>query len=583
MHASKKGIFRITEFDSPGNGLIPVDNMLLPENMASMKNVDPLELFAVGGAGEFGRNCVLMRHLFKAVLVDCGIGMVNDEYPGITKMLPDLDFIHRHRHELVAILATHGHEDHIGAIPRVLGRVDVPVYASEYTARLIMTRARNEFGMDLSDRVHVVEPWKWYEPDPNVRFKFLPIPHSIPQAGAILVEIYGIRVLHTGDYKLAFDGLTRFDEERWHAEVSEKPVFAMIGDSTGTLEHGSTHSETELEEELQKLMSDVEGRIIVTLFSSNIQRLRTLTRISARLGRKVVLVGRSMEMYFSIAEKMGLVSSKDVIPRDRMGSLRPEELTILVSGSQAEVLSALNRMSFDSHKALEVGAGDTVIFSSRPIPGRERQIHGMMDRLAQLGAEIVDAKVLPLVHVSGHPASEDVRRLVSLVKPRWYVPFHGGYRFMRQGARIAEQVGIDTAMFVSGQWLRLTDDSWETEDEELTTFYVGWDEDDLMDQEAVKQRITLSVLGIAVVSLVLDKSGIPVERPSVKLMGFGTAGERSHLSDAISRRIEKELRTQSQPKRVTVDAFISSIVKSEVRQRFGTAPKTIVTVGGCLK
>jgi ribonuclease J len=422
-----------------------------------------LAFLPLGGTGEIGMNLNLYRCDGKWLAVDCGIGFGGSAHPEVDVMMPDPGFIADRRDKLVGLVITHAHEDHIGAVAWLWPQLRCPVYATPFAAA-VLRRKLAEVQLLNQVKLHVVQPGAAIELAP-FRLQYLPVTHSIPEAQALAIDTpYGL-LLHTGDWKLDPEPLIgRPTDESLFAALGGRGVLAMICDSTNAMVEGHSGSEAEVRQSLTTLLRDLRGRVAVTCFASNITRLESAAHAAHAAGRSVALVGRSLRNIDAAARETGYL--RDLPPfltEDDVDDVPDDNLLMLVTGSQGEPRSALARIALDTHPRVALGQGDTVLFSSRVIPGNERAIGTVQDNLVRRGVNLM-TDVDHLVHVSGHPARDELRRLYRLVKPRYSVPTHGEWRHLSAHAGLAQEAGVKPILLEDGDILRLAPDGAEVVD-----------------------------------------------------------------------------------------------------------------------
>jgi ribonuclease J len=413
-----------------------------------------LAFLPLGGTGEIGMNLNLYRCDGKWLAVDCGIGFGGAAHPEVDVMMPDPGYIAARRDQLVGLLLTHAHEDHLGAVAWLWPQLRCPVYATPFAAA-VLRRKLAEAQLLNQVRLHVVPPGGAIDLAP-FRLQFLRVTHSIPEAQALVIDTPRGLLLHTGDWKLDPDPLLgpRTDEAAF-AALGERGVLAMICDSTNAMVEGHSGSEAEVRQSLTALLRDVRGRIAVTCFASNVARLESVAVAAHEARRSVALVGRSLRNIDAAARECGYF--RDLPPflmEDDVDEVPDDNILMLVTGSQGEPRSALARIAMDTHPRVALGQGDTVVFSSRIIPGNERAIGTVQDNLVRRGVNLM-TDVDHLVHVSGHPARDELRRLYRLVKPRYAVPTHGEWRHLSAHAALARDAGARPILLEDGDILRL--------------------------------------------------------------------------------------------------------------------------------
>jgi ribonuclease J len=487
---------------------------------------DTLRIIPLGGLGEVGKNMTLYELDGERILVDAGLSFPRDEHLGVDLVLPD--FSHLEDRRLHAIVLTHGHEDHVGALPYVLREVEVgEVVGTRLTLAMVKSKL-DEHGLGASTRLT--------EADPNAepmqigpfRLEFVRMAHSIPDCVAIVIETPAGRVLHTGDWKLdhtPVDGL-KTDVGKL-AEIGNRGVDLMLGDSTNAERPGMTGSERLVGETFRQLIPMMTGRVLIASFASNIHRMQQAAEVAMANGRKVTLVGRSLRKNMNIARNLGYVSLPEdalVSPKEAM-DLPPGEVMVLCTGSQGEPMSALTRIAYGDHQNVEVERGDTVIISAKPVPGNELRVHDSINRLARLGAQVLHEEVAP-VHVSGHACSEELRTLLSLVRPKALMPIHGEYRMLAAHAKLGRDAGIPAANIViaeNGSVVELTPRGAAVVDRIAAgvTFVDGLGVGDVQDV-ALRDRRRLSEDGVLIiVTTVALSDGGDIAPPELIARGFG--------------------------------------------------------------
>lgn len=407
------------------------------------QNVKPLRITPLGGLGEIGKNITLYEYGDDMFLVDCGMSFPDEEMPGIDIVIPDFTYVTKNADKIKGLVVTHGHEDHIGAIPYLLKECNFPVYGTALTLGLIEGKLREH---KLLDRANLNK----IKPGDKVTFgkftvEFIHVNHSIPDAIAVAVTTPVGTVVQTGDFKIdttPIDGdvidLARF------AELGKNGVLALLSDSTNAERPGFTPSERIVGESFSHLFKKAENkRIIVATFSSNIHRVQQIIDEAVRCGRKVAVSGRSMINVVQVAAELGYLSVPDgvLIDIDMIKKYTPEQLVIITTGSQGEPMSALHRMAFGDHRKVEIGSGDFIIISATPIPGNEKLVTKVVNELLKLGAEVVYEKMYD-VHVSGHACQEELKIMLDIVKPNFFIPVHGEQKHLVKHAGLARAVGV---------------------------------------------------------------------------------------------------------------------------------------------
>ncbi|MGB5694996.1 MAG: ribonuclease J [Polyangiales bacterium] len=419
---------------------------------------DSLRFIALGGLDEVGMNCAVMACGDTTIAIDCGIGFTNDH--GAELVHPDFDWLLKHRENLRAVVITHGHEDHIGALPYLLREIRVPVYAPPYAAALIEDRLSEH---RLENVELKVSPAGSREQIGSISVERFSVHHSIADATGLILGTPVGTIVHTGDFKIESDPCEgqRFDRTRLE-EVANQGVRLLLSDSTGANVEGRSRLEQEAEAALEEWISRSPNRVVVATFSSNAFRLRAALRIARQQGRKVCLLGMSMGKHTETARALGLIPAIDsllVAPED-VDALPRDEVLILAGGTQGERASALTRLARDEHARVHLEAGDTVILSSRIIPGNELGVFDIINRFERRGVEVITRDEHPEIHASGHGSREEQRTMIRIVRPEAFVPVHGTHHHRRRHLELAQQEGIaQTKLIDNGSVLEVTRDS----------------------------------------------------------------------------------------------------------------------------
>ncbi|MFL5978469.1 MAG: ribonuclease J [Gaiellaceae bacterium] len=491
-----------------------------------------VRIIALGGLGEVGKNMTVFEADGEAIVVDAGLAFPRDEHLGVDLILPDFSYLVDRDRPVRAVLLTHGHEDHVGALPYLLREARVQeVWATRLTLGLVKSKL-DEHGLLRSVELRESDPDG--EPVELGPFtvEFVRVAHSIPDAVAIVLDTPGGRILHTGDYKMdhtPVDGL-RTDVGRL-AEIGNRGVDLFLGDSTNAERPGVTGSERLVGEAFRQLIPPRTGRILVASFASNVHRMQQAIDVAVDVGRKVCVVGRSMRKNINIARNLGYIEVPDevLIRPNELDDYDRSDVLILCTGSQGEPLSALVRIAYNDHPAIRVEAGDTVIISAKPVPGNELKVHDAINQLARSGAEVLHQEVAP-VHVSGHGNAEELRLMLGLVRPKSAMPIHGEFRMLAAHARLAVDSGVPENRIVlaeNGSVVELDESgAYVTgEIESGVTFVDGLGVGDVQDV-ALRDRRHLSEDGVLIIVTTLGGSnGSVTGRPELIARGFAEPGE----------------------------------------------------------
>lgn len=405
-------------------------------------NKDKMKMIPIGGLGEIGKNMTVFEYKDQAIIVDCGLKFPDEDMPGVDIVLPDFDYVKNNADKIKGLVVTHGHEDHIGGVAYLLKQANIPIYATRFTLGLINKKLVEHNLVSQADTnvIKAGEKFKLGE------FEIEPIRvnHSIADSVALAIKTPAATVIHTGDFKVDYhpiDGeiinLQRF------AELGAEGVDLLLADSTNVEEAGFTPSESSVGETFFKLFRGCKNRIIVTTFASNVHRVQQIIDAAVAYNRKVIVNGRSMENMVDVATDLGYLNipKNTLIDIKDMDKYKPKELVVITTGSQGEPMAALGRMASGDHRHLNVGPGDTIIISASPVPGNEKMVADVINKLVNLGSEVVYKKFAD-IHVSGHAKQEELKLMQMLIKPRFFAPVHGEARMLLHHATLAEDLGV---------------------------------------------------------------------------------------------------------------------------------------------
>jgi ribonuclease J len=546
--------------------------------------VTPLRIIPLGGLGEVGKNMTVLEHGDDRIAVDAGLAFPRDEHLGVDLVLPDVSYLEGR--PLRAIVLTHGHEDHVGGLPYALRALDVgEVIGTRLTLALVKSKL-DEHGLGTTTVLTEVEPGQEPFQLGAFRLEFVRVAHSIPDSMAVVVDTPAGRILHTGDWKLdhtPVDGLKT--DVGALAELGSRGVDLLLGDSTNAERPGMTGSERLVGEAFRQLIPLRTGRIVVASFASNIHRVQQAAEVAIANGRKVAVVGRSMRKNMNIARNLGYVELPEeaiVSPKEAM-DLPPDRVLILCTGSQGEPMSALTRIAYGDHANVAVERGDTVIISAKPVPGNELRVHDSINHLARLGAEVLHQEIAP-VHVSGHACSEELRTLLSLVRPRSVMPIHGEYRMLAAHAQLARDAGVPDERIViaeNGSVVELTPEGVRLVDRVTAgvTFVDGLGVGDVEDV-ALRDRRRLSEDGVLIVvaTVSLDDGGTSISPPELIARGVGEDPELVDDLRVEATRIAAELSANGLTEIKLVQEHIHDAIGQVVYDRTRRRPMILPVV-----
>ena len=533
-----------------------------------MSNSKMLQIIPLGGLGEIGKNMTAIKYHDTILLIDAGLMFPEDELLGIDIVIPDTSYLMENRDKLKAILLTHGHEDHVGALPYVLRDFKVPVYSSRLTLGIVERKLKEQNVMDADLRL--VQPREIVHIG-GMDAEFFHVSHSIPDSMGIAIHTPLGVILHTGDIKLDQTPVDhRVVDFRRMAELGEKGVLVMFSDSTNAERPGVTPSESVVGHTFDELFGTCRGRVIVTTFASNVHRIQQVIDTAARYNRKVAVVGRSMVNNVQVATELGYmrIPTGTMIEVEDIGLFEPEEIVVVTTGSQGEPMSALTRMAMSEHRWVTIQAGDTVIISATPIPGNEKLVSRTIDLLYKQGAEVIYDRNMG-VHVSGHASQEELKLLLNMIGPRYFVPVHGEYRHLMKHAKLAKDLGIDESrIFVmeNGQVLEVGKNEARLNGK-VTAGKVLVDGLGVGDvgNIVLRDRRQLSQDGIMIIVVTISREqNRVVAGPDIVSRGFVYVRESEHLMED-ARLLVKEVLEQCLQK----NNYEWTSLKSQMREKLG--------------
>jgi len=486
-----------------------------------------LQIIPLGGLGEFGMNCLAVRWQDDIIVIDSGLMFPESELLGVDVVVPDISYLIENKEHVRGIILTHGHEDHIGGLPWILSELNVPVYGTEFTLAYVEGKLEEHKMLDDSELIEIV---------PGAKFALGPftiepirVTHSLVDCVALAIETPVGVIVHTGDFKIDLsppDGKA-FDLHRF-AEYGKRGVLALLQDSTNVDRPGYTPSEWSVKPRLDELFSRTKKKLFFSCFSSSIYRIRIAMDLARAHGRKVAVIGRSMVESSEVAQDLGYLDVPPglLIHPGQIADHAPEEVMVLISGTQGEPMSALSRAAVDNHKHARILPGDTVVLSSRVIPGNEKSIYRVIDHLYRRDAHVIyDDGASGLIHVSGHASQEEQRLMINLLKPKFFIPVHGDYRHLKKHAELAQSVGVvDLALVIENGDVLELDRANARKTGKVTAGRVCIDSGsaaDVVEDLVIRDRRHLSEDGIVLPILTINKLTGKVERqPDVFTRGF---------------------------------------------------------------
>ena len=528
-----------------------------------------LKIIPLGGLEEIGKNITVFEYGNEIVLVDCGLEFPEDNMLGVDLVIPDVTYLERNKEKIKGLVITHGHEDHIGAIPYILQQINIPIYATKLTIGLIENKLE-EHKLLRSTKLTVVNQGETVDFG-NIKVEFIRSSNSIPDAVMLAIHTPVGTVIHTGDFKVDY---TPIDEKVMDfgrlAELGNNGVLALLSDSTNSERKGYTMSESSVGEVFDKLFLNTKKRIVVATFASNVHRVQQIVNSAVKYNRKVAICGRSMINMIETAKELGYINVPEntFIDIDMIKNYTDEQLVIITTGSQGETMSALTRMASGEHKKVSITPNDLVIISATPIPGNEKFVSRVIDDLMQIGAEVIYSS-LEDIHVSGHACQEEQKLIISLVRPKFFLPVHGEYRQLRAHAETARKVGVDPRnifMLENGRVLELNE-----KEAKLTNsvpsgkiLVDGLGVGDV-GNIVLRDRQHLSQDGLIVIVMTMDSStGEIVSGPDVVSRGFVYVRESENLMEDVKRVIREEVK-KCEEKRIRDWSTIKSALKDNLR------------------
>lgn len=530
-----------------------------------------LDVIPLGGLGEFGMNMLLVVWEETAILIDAGAMFPGPELPGVDLIIPQLEGLAERVGRLTAVVLTHGHEDHIGALPYVWPLLDGPVYGTPLTLALVGPKLE-EHGLDPADRLREIAPGDTITAG-AMELEFIRVTHSIPDCVAIAIHTPAGVIVHTGDYKFdqtPLDG-EPLDVQRF-AELGRSGVLALFGDSTNIERPGYTGSEQDVVPGLDEVFSHATGKIVVAAFSSSLHRIQIVADLAAQHGRKLAFAGRGVVQNTQIAERLGhlRLPAGLRIRASEIGDYAARDIVCVTTGSQGEPRAALSRIAVDDHRHIVLEPDDVVVFSARAIPGNRRAIGRVMDQVARRGAQLVDGDRRP-VHVSGHGSSEELKLMLSLVKPRHFVPMHGEYRYLAEHARMAARVtdGRTTVLLAEdGDVIRLAPGPGRIEGRIATgRALMDGTRSAEVSADVLRQRRQLAADGVVVPVITLSLDGLVEGNPDVVTRGMVIDARTSTLLQTLPAVAADVIRAAGPDERVD-PAALTEHVRLELQRVF---------------
>jgi ribonuclease J len=528
-----------------------------------MQKEKAIHVIPLGGLGGIGKNITLFECRGDIIIVDCGIMFPTEEMPGIDYIIPDFSYIRKNKSKVKAILVTHGHEDHIGAIPYLLQEISAPVYATKLTIGLIQSR--------LEEIPPIKDP-EFIEISPRDRkqigrfgVEFIKVNHSIIGGVGLAITTEVGTIIHTGDFKIDFSPVDGDVTDIYRfADYGEKGVLLLMSDSTNAEREGFTKSESVLIGKLTDIFSSASGRIIVATFASNIHRIQQVMDVAQRYNRKVVISGLTMQKNVEIANSLGYLNYRSdlILDISKAGSLPNKKLVIIGTGSQGEPMSALYRMAYGTHRNFIAEKGDTVVITASVIPGNERMVTNVVNSLMKMGAEVYYDQDDD-IHVSGHGSSKELKLMIAVTKPKFFMPIHGEFRHLKAHAEIAKSLNIKPSRIVladNGDVLELTAKSFKkVQSIELSQIYVDGKDIGDIESSVIKDRHMMSSDGIIFIAIVVAE-GMLMRPPDIFSRGF-LGNKEEKVLELIRKDIHDRVNKMLKEKNSNYDDIVAGLKK----------------------
>lgn len=496
----------------------------------------PVQIYALGGLGEVGKNTYCIEDDNNLIIIDAGVMFPEEDVLGINYVIPNYNHLKENRWKIKALFITHGHEDHIGGIPFLIQTVHIPViYAPKLAAALIKHKLEEN---NIKEKVTIIEVDESSQIDIASTFNvtFFHMTHSIPDSYGICIDTPQGRIVTTGDFKVDLTPVDKDISLSRIAKIGDEGVDLLLSDSTNAEKEGYTPSEKSVINSINEVFVKAPGRLIISTFSSNVSRIQQIVEAAVNHRRKIMIIGRSMESIISMARKYGYIHIPDnaILTADNIKTIKTSEICVLCTGSQGEPMAALSRIANNEHPSLKIQPGDTIVFSSSPIPGNTASINRVVNQLTRQGANVLTNSVLLNLHASGHPCKQELRLILKLIKPKYFMPAHGEYRMLKIHAQLAEQVGIakdNTFVLGNGDTLTLFHHN-ITPGRRIQTEDIYIDGKDIsgLSTAVIKDRKLLSEDGMISVLVAIDsKTNTLLMKPQLLSSGFLADSEKTEL------------------------------------------------------
>ncbi|GAB6457842.1 ribonuclease J1 [Bacillus luti] len=511
-----------------------------------MKHKHSVRIIPLGGLGEIGKNMTVVEYRDNIYIIDVGMAFPDEHLHGVDYVLPNFDYLRTNKHKIKKLLITHAHEDHIGGLVDFLKEFDVNLYTTKLTAEIIKTKLKIP-----AKRIVIVDETTVIK-DRYCNVSFFVTNHSIPDSVGVVIETPIGQIVHTGDFKMDYTPSDeRYVDFQRLGEIGGKGVLALLSDSTNAEKKGVSTSEKNVKDNLRRYIKEHDGRIIVTSFASSLYRIPSLFELAKETGRRIAVFGRSMENNIKIAKKLGFITGYDdvwVEETEEVEDWDSKDWIILTTGAQGEYSGGISRMAFGKHPTIKINVGDMVMFSSSPIPGNEKSVGKVFNQLLKLGAKVVND---PLIHTTGHGFQEEQKLMLSVLRPKFFVPVHGEYRMLLAHRNTAIDIGISEENILlceNGEVIEVFEDSIQKVGKvESNAMYMDYSGFGKVDYFTLKERKRMAVHGVAVIHIEIphEKKGEKVERKRadvfVVLKGIVAKHDKQSLHDNIRRIVDKHV------------------------------------------
>lgn len=552
----------------------------------SLKNYkDHLLFLPLGGCNEIGINVNLYHYQGKWLMVDCGSGFADEYLPGVDMIVADLSFIEKYKKDLLGLVLTHAHEDHIGGIQYLWNGLECPIYATTFTANFLRLRLK-EYDFIKKVVINEVEPGSKFNLDPFT-IEMVSLTHSAPEMQALMIRTAAGNILHTGDWKFDPDPVVgnKSNEDVLKA-CGDEGILALVCDSTNVFNPGVSGSEGELRKSLIDIIAGCPKMVVATTFASNLARLDTLIHAGQLAGRKVTLTGRSLHRMFTAAQDSGyLTNIAPLIDERDVAKYKREELLIIATGCQGEPMAATAKMANNTHQSIKLAPKDTVIFSSKIIPGNDKKIFRMFNAFVKTGIEVITERD-HFVHVSGHPSIEELQKMYTLIRPKVCIPVHGEPVHLREHAKLAKKAGIKEAIEVeNGSIVWLNNDGISQVISKTDSKYLAVDGNYLLSSESsiFKMRRRMRESGVVIATLVVDKNNNIMTSPIISMPGLLNPDENYQFLSEVKAEISQSLDIQKKDNRGRVSSeqlenLLRTNLRRIIKSEFNKSPIVIVNI-----